>query len=297
MPTDRPAPQPLSRHFESCGLKLHYLDWGNAGAPMVLLFHGSRDHARSWDWTARDLCDRYHVLAVDLRGHGDSAWSPDGSYMLPYHLEDMVRWLAELGSAPLSLVAHSFGGNLAVRLSAMYPERVRRLVVVDGLGPSPSTYDSWHAKGEVERARFWVQQRLDPKHHTPRLMPTIEVAIERMAAANPNLTPEWVRHLAEHGVRRAEGGWTWKYDPLSGLFNSEDFAVRIDTFSAQVQQPTLLCYGPKSWNSDPEEDGRAQHFRNRRSVIFERSGHWVHHDQFEEFSALLQDFLAPELTG
>ena len=67
--------QPVSRVFTSQGLDLHYLDWGNDGAPLLLLLHGSRDHARSWDWTARALRHQWHVIAPDLRGHGTESWS------------------------------------------------------------------------------------------------------------------------------------------------------------------------------------------------------------------------------
>src|SRR3546814_12717542 len=74
------ASGPISNSFISQRLKLHYVDWGNESAPPLLLVHGGRDHCRSWDWVAERLADRYHIIAPDLRGHGDSAWSPDGQY-------------------------------------------------------------------------------------------------------------------------------------------------------------------------------------------------------------------------
>ena len=70
---------PSSSFYISQRLKLHYVDWGNEAAPPLLLIHGGRDHARSWDWVARDLRRDYHVIAPDLRGHGDSAWAKDRS--------------------------------------------------------------------------------------------------------------------------------------------------------------------------------------------------------------------------
>jgi len=78
--------EPISKTYASQGLKLHYLDWGNEAAPLLFLVHGMRDHARSWDWVASELRHDWHVVVPDLRGHGDSEWSPDGAYHAPYYL-------------------------------------------------------------------------------------------------------------------------------------------------------------------------------------------------------------------
>ena len=75
-------PGPTSHSYYSQRLRLHYVDWGNAGKPPLLLVHGGRDHCRNWDWTAEVLRDDWHIIAPDLRGHGDSQWSPDGSYTM-----------------------------------------------------------------------------------------------------------------------------------------------------------------------------------------------------------------------
>jgi len=75
------TPGPTSHTYFSQRLRLHYVDWGNAGKPPLLMIHGGRDHCRNWDWTAAALRHDWHVIAPDLRGHGDSQWSPDGSYM------------------------------------------------------------------------------------------------------------------------------------------------------------------------------------------------------------------------
>src|ERR1700754_4896984 len=99
--------EPVSCHFMSQGLKLHYLDWGNPDKPLLILVHGARDHARSWDWTARALRDDWHVIALDLRGHGDSAWSPDGSYSMPFYVSDLAQLIHQSSDGPVSIVAHS----------------------------------------------------------------------------------------------------------------------------------------------------------------------------------------------
>src|SRR3546814_19606951 len=104
-------------------MRLHYLDWGNSAAPTLILVHGGFDHARSWDWTARALAKDYHVVAPDLRGHGDSAWSAEGSYMIANCVYDLAQLIEQLGREPVILVGHSLGGSVALRYAGLFPDR------------------------------------------------------------------------------------------------------------------------------------------------------------------------------
>ena len=78
------APGPTSHRFLSQRLRLHYVDWGNSDLEPLLMIHGGRDHCRNWDWIAHSLREKWHIIAPDLRGHGDSDWSPDGHYDMPF---------------------------------------------------------------------------------------------------------------------------------------------------------------------------------------------------------------------
>jgi pimeloyl-ACP methyl ester carboxylesterase len=283
--------EPTIRSFLSQGLTLRYVDWGNESAPPLLLVHGTRDHARSWDWTARALRNRWHVVALDLRGHGDSDWSPDGAYLFPYHLLDIAEMVEALGPEPVTIIAHSFGGNVAARYAGLFPDRVRKIVFIDSLGPAPANYAQWTAQGALTRTREWMEQRRDPRQTAPRRFATIEEATERMAKNNPRLTPEQASHLALHAVRRHDEGYGWKFDPRVSMFAPEDFAVQGSDYWPAVTAPALIVYGEQSWHPDPVTDGRAAFFRDARAVGFERSGHWVHHDQLDDFLAALDDFL------
>lgn len=283
-------PGPVYRTFAAQGLNLHYLDWGNAEAPLLVLLHGSRDHARSWDWTARALRHEWHVVAPDLRGHGDSDWSPDGAYLTAYHALDLSGLIESLGARQLRFVAHSFGGGVAARYAAMFPDRVQKLVLVDGLGPSPETQAKWDRQGPVQRSRDWIGQRLAPAR-APRRFATIDEAVARMAEANRHLSPEQARHLALHGVRRDGDGYCWKYDPRVFMFAPDDFALDRTAFWRAITAPVLLCHGPESWNTNPAENGQAAHFRDCRTIVFDDAGHWIHHDRFDTFVAALGEFL------
>jgi len=82
---------PTSRIYFSQRLRLHYVDWGNEGAPPLLLVHGGRDHCRAWDWVAQALRKDWHIIAPDLRGHGDSEWPSDGNYTMPAFIYDLAQ--------------------------------------------------------------------------------------------------------------------------------------------------------------------------------------------------------------
>src|SRR5512143_573521 len=129
---------PTSHYFYSQRLKLHYVDWGNPDKPPLLLIHGGRDHARNWDWVALALRDHYHIVAPDLRGHGDSQWSVGGSYAMIDYTLDVAQLLDALQIFPVTVIGHSLGGSIALQYAGVYPDRVRKLVAIEGLGPPPA---------------------------------------------------------------------------------------------------------------------------------------------------------------
>src|SRR5581483_7345090 len=116
------------------GQRFHYTEWGAPGAPPVLLLHGITDHARSWDPLAAALADRYRVLALDQRGHGDSDPAPDGDYTLATMAEDVAAFVRAVALPALRVVGLSMGGRVAIAWAAGRPADVARLVVVD-IGP------------------------------------------------------------------------------------------------------------------------------------------------------------------
>jgi len=283
--------EPATRTHVSQGLTLSYVDWGNEGAPLLLLAHGSRDHARSWDWVARAFRRDWRVVAPDLRGHGDSAWSPDGAYLSSYNLLDLADLVDHLGAERLAMVGHSFGGNLSARYAAMFPGRVTRLALVDGIGPSPGNYADWDKQGSVVRSREWIERRRALAAKAPARFATAEEAVARYAAGNAHLSAEQAEHLARHGLRRFDDGFGWKTDPMVGAFPPEDFMAETPAVWDAVACPTLLFWGAKSWTTNPEADGRGPHFRDHRTVVYADAGHWLHHERLDDFVAELRAFL------
>lgn len=284
---------PTSQTFISQRLRLNYEDWGNENKPPLILVHGGRDHARSWDWTAEVLRDDYHVVAMDHRGHGDSDWVSDGNYRSNDMVYDLAQLIHQLNVGPVTIVSHSMGGNVALRYAGVFPDMVKKIVAIEGLGLSPEHQAQMRSTRYPQRFAEWIQKKRSASGRIPRKYETIEAALARMIEENSYLTQEQARHLTVHGINRNEdGSYSWKFDPHLNVWGVEDIADEfIHEIWASITAPTLLLYGENSWASNPEKDGRIEHFQNAEVIQFENAGHWLHHDQFERFINVLRDFI------
>jgi pimeloyl-ACP methyl ester carboxylesterase len=284
---------PISRIFISQRLKLHYLDWGNEEKPLLLLVHGGRDHARSWDWVASDLRRDFHVIAPDLRGHGDSAWAVGSIYSLIDYVLDVAQLLKVVDRSPVTIIGHSLGGSIALHYTGIYPDRVAKVVAIECLGPSPEMIESFKDTPAGARMLQWVREMQSLGRRRAHHYATLDEAIGRMREANPRLTDEQARHLTVHGAQREEdGSYRWKFDNFTRavspyLFNVTD----ARNIWGGITCPTLLVRGTESWASDPSSDGRGKAFKNARVVNIAGAGHWVHHDQLAVFQKTTRDFL------
>jgi pimeloyl-ACP methyl ester carboxylesterase len=290
-------PGPTSHTYFSQRLRLHYVDWGNPTKPPLLMLHGGRDHCRNWDWTAAALRHDWHIIAPDLRGHGDSQWSTDGSYAMAGYVYDLAQLIHQQKLAPVTILAHSLGGNITLRYAGIYPETVARLVVIEGLGPGPARLAEYAAKTIVTRFDEWIREQRVLAGRLPRRYATIEDAFRRMQEENPHLTAEQARHLTVHGANQNEDGtYSWKFDNYVRAFPPYDMSRRdIQLLWSRIACPTLLLHGSESrWAGNPAEDGRAAHFPDARVVGIERAGHWLHHDRLDEFLKIVRAFLVAE---
>jgi pimeloyl-ACP methyl ester carboxylesterase len=286
---------PSSHTFFSQRLRLHYVDWGNPDKPPMLLVHGGRDHCRNWDWTAEALRDDWHIIAPDLRGHGDSQWSTDGNYNVAGYIYDLAQLIHQQRLAPVTIVSHSLGGVISLRYAGLYPETVKTIVAIEGIGPAPARLAEYRARTIVDRLDAWIKEQRMLSARLPRRYASIEDAFKRMQEENPHLTADRARHLTEHGVNQNEDGtYSWKFDNYVRAFPPYDMPARdIVTLWGRIACPTLLLWGKESrWASDPMDDGRAAHFKHARVLGVERAGHWLHHDRLDEFLRILREFLA-----
>jgi len=284
---------PTSHSFISQRLRLHYVDWGNPEAPPLILQHGGRDHCRSWDWVAEELRHDWHVIAPDLRGHGDSAWSPDGDYSMFAFVYDFAQLVQALDYDQVAIVSHSLGGNIATRFTGLYPDKVTRLVNIEGLGMSPEIIAQQETTPYPQRLRDWIRDKRKAAGRLPRRYPTIEAAYTRMKAENAYLTDDRARALTLHAVSRNEDGtYSWKFDNYLNVWAVAEFPeAELKAIWEAVSCPMLLLYGADSWAINPERDGRINHFKTARVIEYQHAGHWLHHDQFHRFIADVRAFL------
>jgi pimeloyl-ACP methyl ester carboxylesterase len=238
--TDSAGLGPTSHVFFSQRLRLHYVDYGQPDGPLLVLVHGGRDHARSWDFVAAELRNRYHVVAPDLRGHGDSAWAVGSQYAMPDYLLDLSQLLRHLGTRPVALIGHSLGGAIALQYAGTYPERVARVAAIEGLGPPPAMLVD---KPIEERLDEWIQTMELLATRQPRRYASIREAAERMREANPRLSPEIASHLTvRHYLARR-------------CLISRPFAVNCGTIRRiWLSRLTRGC-GGESWRCDCGSEG------------------------------------------
>jgi esterase len=263
------------------GQRFHYLEWGAASAPPVVVLHGITGHARTWDDEARLLAERRRVLVLDQRGHGDSDPAPDGDYGDDALLGDLAAFADALDLRRFALLALSLGGRVAINYAGRHPARVERLVVVD-IGPEIAP---------AGRLRVGALMAAAPEHFE-----SIEAVVAHMRANSPLYTEAMLRHRAQHAVRPLPGGgFTWKYDrALRDAIRQGRLRVPADLWPQwrAIACPTLLVRGAESdVLSDETAKRMVDELPAARLVVVAGAGHTVPGDQPAAFQSLLREFL------
>jgi len=287
------ASGPTSHWFLSQRLRLHYVDYGREDKPLLVLVHGGQDHCRSWDFVADRLSDHYHVIAPDLRGHGDSAWAAGSNYGIAEHVLDLAQLLRHVGETPVTLVGHSLGGAVVLHYAGVFPENVLRVCAIEGMGPPPEMVKALTEKPIEERLRDYIAGVQALPGRKPHEYATLADAEKRMRDANPHLSEAMARHLTIHGVMRLENGnYVWKFDNYVRVWGPYRYDIEgVQRLWSRIACPVQLVRGTQSWAQNPVTDGRAAHIPDHRYVEVEGAGHWVHHDRFEVFMGHLGEFL------
>jgi pimeloyl-ACP methyl ester carboxylesterase len=259
----------------------------------LILIHGGLDHCRSWDAIAQALQPHFHIMAPDLRGHGDSEWAKGSSYSISDHVYDLsclIRF-AELQDA--TIVGHSLGGMISLTYAGTYPSRVSRLAVLDGAFLPGSRPAPMH-----EQMSRWIDQLDRIAEHVQSAFRTIEEAAQRLSARNKRLTPAQALHLARHGVRQnSDGLYRWKFDHYQRA--RAPYRILPSDYTAvwsRITCPTLLMWGDESFLPDPEAAGLLAHFGQAELQKVTGAGHWLHHDRLDEVLAALRRFFGTPLA-
>jgi pimeloyl-ACP methyl ester carboxylesterase len=285
---------PRDRAIESRGLNIHYLEWGEPAAEPLILIHGFLDHARSWEPFVAALEKKSPapkwIIAPDCRGHGDSGWvGAGGYYHFPDYVWDLDRLVESLAVPTVNLVGHSMGGTISFLYAGTFPERVRKLVLVEGIGPiamqfvdSPPRMERWLAEVKALSHRKIVEYQ------------TLEKAAERLRRKNPRLKPELALELARSGMKQTDGGkWVWKFDPLHRTAAPQPFYSRQAVeFFRRIECPVLLVNGKESrQTARPDLEERLNSIARRSMAEIDDAGHMIHHDNPTRLAEVVTSFL------
>lgn len=286
-----------TRRVVHAGVGLAVHEWGDEGAPPLLLAHGGFDFAATFDLLGPLLADGgWRVVSWDQRGHGDSDHT--ALYSWDADVRDAVAVIESTTPGPLPVVGHSKGGGLMLQLAEVLPWRVTHLVNLDGLPSGRRAPDV----AERERTRLladelggWLDHRR--RAHDARRKPgTLEELAERRGHMNPRLPADWLRYLASIGARRDDDGWRWKIDPSLrfggfGPFRPEWSLLRLPGLAAPMLGVLGTVDEPMGWGTRPD-DVEPHLPRGARLVALEDTGHFVHVERPAEIADLVLEFLS-----
>lgn len=253
------------------------LEWDGPGDTTFVLVHGFTDLAFGWCEVAPRLAAHGHVIAPDLRGHGDSDWIGRGGY---YHfldyvadLDDVIRQLAR---SRVVVVGHSMGGSIAGYWAGTRPDQLAALALLEGLGPP----DLSGSDGPT-RTAAWIDSWRTARTRS-KLMPSLDEAVRRLRRNDELLEEDLARRLAEAGTRPVDGGLTWKHDPLHATFGP--YPYRLETarrYWERIKCPVLCVDGAQSRMNlpEPERAARRASFANVRHLVLEDAGHALQRHQ------------------
>ncbi|HMG57663.1 MAG TPA: alpha/beta hydrolase [Kofleriaceae bacterium] len=275
------------------GLTYNVLEWKGPATPGDLTFvlvHGFADLGATWIEVAERLAQRGHVIAPDLRGHGDSDWIAGGGYYyFMDYIADLDDVIAQLARPRVVLAGHSMGGSVSAYYAGMRPERLTGLALLEGIGvpdmgalDGPSRTADWIAAWKAARGKV-------------RPMPSIEEAIRRLRKHDDRLGDEQARRIAELGTRPTEGGLVWKHDPLHATAGPHAFRLEVAIrYWQRVRCPVLIIDGANSHFrlSDDERAKRRACFASHRHVVVADAGHAIPRHQPARVAELLLELAA-----
>ena len=273
--------RPADRIATVNGLRIHYLDWGTAGRQPLILLHGIARLARTFDHLAPHFSRDYHVIAVDMRGHGDSDWDPRGDYLVEDYTRDVEGLIEQLGLRNIVLWGNSTGGRVAQVLAGSRPELVAAVIVED-VGPErPPAISDRRAKRMVEEEKGWA---------------SADELLAQVKATYPRTPEPLLRAYVAHGSRlRADGRVLWRRDPA---INKGFVPTEIWRFVRAIKAPVTYILGGASTIVPPETQEELKRVLPQVQIVtMPELGHYPSEERPEEFLAIVDRFLARARAG
>lgn len=291
---------PQSDFLTVRGVKLHIRRWGSPDAPALFMLHGWMDVSASFQFVVDALGGDWQVIAPDARGFGLSDWPVaergGGHYWFHDYLADLEALLDHYApEGQVNLVGHSMGANVACLYAGARPQRVRRVVDLEGFGLAPA-----RASESPRRLAAWLDDMREPARL--KTYATQDDVAARLVKTNPRLAPERARFLAQHWAKRGDDGrYMLLADPAHKhhgplLYRLDEVMAVWSRVSAKVLHVEAVASPTLSMLAGDipldEYKARFKAFPDWREKLIEDAGHMVHHDQPEQVAALIEAFCA-----
>ncbi|MGV7209145.1 alpha/beta fold hydrolase [Oxalobacteraceae bacterium A2-2] len=279
------------------GLRLHLRHWGREGAPKLFMMHGWMDVSASFQFVVDHLKQDWHVIALDWRGFGLSQRSGQDTYWFPDYLADLDAVLRHYSpEEPVNLLGHSMGGNIVSMYAGARPQRIRKLINLEGAGlkaskphHAPRRYAEW-----LDNVQAGAEMRA---------YPSLEAVVQRLQKTNPRLSDERAAFLARHwSEQKADGRWEILGDPVHKqpgplLYHADEHmacwsAVTAPVLWVEAEQTNMWEWMGERDGVRTELERRLAHFADLTCRKLPDAGHMLHHDQPEMLAALIEEFLA-----
>jgi pimeloyl-ACP methyl ester carboxylesterase len=285
---------PRHTFLDSQGLPIHCLEWGHSEGEPLILVHGYLDLADSWRAFVAALETRQpnlRVIAPDCRGHGDSGWVGAGGY---YHFPDYVFDLDCVVRAhsldSFTLIGHSMGGTISLLYAGTFPERVKKLVLIEGIGPVGMTFSDAPLKMQK-----WIIELHERGRGHFRQYTSLAAGAGQLRQTNPRLSENGALQIARAAMKQNDRGkWVWKFDPLHRTTAPQPFyTAQALEFLRRIRCPVLLIDGEQSRQmrrTDKQE--RYGAIANHQRVMISNAGHMVHQDNPKQLAVVVGNFVA-----
>ena len=285
---------PRHRTVDSTGLPIHCLEWGEPVGEPIVLVHGFLDQAHSWSFFVDELVRRSRrplwILAPDCRGHGDSGWvGAGGYYHFPDYVYDLDCVIAAAGAKRFNLIGHSMGGTISFLYAGAFPERLAKLVLIEGVGPLGMNFSDAPPK-----MAGWIGELHERGRNHFREYASVEAGARQLQQTNPRLQKEFALDLARAGMKQNDKGkWVWKFDPLHRTASPQPFyTAQALEFFGRIACPVLIVDGQESRQTRrTDKQQRYQAMQDHRLVTIGNAGHMIHHDNPERLAEVVITFL------
>jgi pimeloyl-ACP methyl ester carboxylesterase len=285
---------PRHRAVDSQGLPIHCLEWGEPVGEPIVLVHGFLDQAHSWSFFVDELARRSRrplwIIAPDCRGHGDSGWvGAGGYYHFPDYVYDLDCVIAAAGAKRFNLIGHSMGGTISFLYAGAFPERLAKLVLIEGVGPSGMNFSDAPPK-----MAGWIGELHERGRNHFREYASVEAGARQLQQTNPRLKKEFALDLARAGMKQNDKGkWVWKFDPLHRTASPQPFyTAQALEFFGRIACPVLIVDGQESRQTRrTDKQQRYKAMQDHRLVTIGNAGHMIHHDNPERLADVVITFL------